>query len=1751
MDQRVSGAVAVAMAVLVVTGTIGPALAAGGFGEQRQSNVVDPSVVFSDDGAALDHRLHAYRILDQADAQRHLDALNATFEHVVDENRVNASQVFATDKRIVAQTQAHRPDVGEQLVASDRVLAETVVADAQRVREGMDRRNLSYDEAAVNERLANASAALQQGHNHVAGNASLVAAVESYHRAWRHAQRAMDLMQAAVEPQVEITRRTDPPHNGTIEYTVKGVVWDVRSHRMAGTLTLNGEQRSLALDTSTVPGENVTFSTTVTLEEKRNWINVSVSNPLEYVDYSRRPATPGGPGNGQQGNGPQGPSNGNETGPPDDRPGGPPDDRGAGPPDGKGGGPPDDKGGGPPDERGEGPPDDKGEGPPDDAGNGPSDDQSQNSSKGSGQGPPDEPGNDDPANDGGDGSSGEAGQGNASEGQRGEGNQGTGADEETGNGEGPGKGSDAGSGSANDSSGAETNGNNESDGGENNAGPSNGSSNSSGGPGNGQGNANALANDPGSWSSTSPRAGHGFGGVDTMAYGAMLAPPESDAVQVGFDVLKLDADGLPDRYEETVVGTDPLDTDSDSRLTARNESDVGTIDGAKDFDVDGLATYQEYRIGTDPLSNDTTGDGLEDGFQVLVVGTDPLVNDTDGDGVADAQEDPDGDGLTLLEEQEHGTHPRLNDTDGDGLTDGEEVHEYDTDPLDPDSDGDGLLDGEEIRLDQDPLAADSDGDGVPDGNETYTTTVTNDSSEVTVTATGEGVVADGLHVRHTPTDYGGNVTAGPMVRITNDTAVEGATVTMPIDEGVDLSATNVTIYTWDPDDEGWVPLETTVDAGNRTASATVSSFSYFAVMDEGARTKATSQYAQPGWPALETFDDLADWTASGNGTVSLDDEVVTVQSQEGTSGDGGGGNDGSGGDDGGSGGSGGGDYEPYDENWELPGTGPGGNDGDDGDGGDGSDDDGDSGDGGGSEDGSGSGGNDGSGDDGSGGGDSGGDGGSDDGSGDGDGTSGPTNASISRTVSLPETTASIAIQVRVKATTGGVGTAEVVLVGGGASAQVLDLGYGETTDGWVTRRISPAAGSFAGEEATLTVRTEGNATVQVEYVAVVIDSTGSGLPDAVERLDLRMPTGGPGVAHTLLDLDPSLADTDGDGLRDGEEVDVAWEIVPDAGEWTLYGEAVDATSHPGRVDTTGDGLTDSQQVEGWSIRVVDEHDDATALMDVVNDPDADENVSPFFETRSVTANPLVNHTDDDGLSDAREFALGTDPGREDTTGDGIDDDEALALETEDPTVFTTTGPEARLLWYNQASEITLTDLKWYFQYRYKVEDSVGIREFEISRQGTTFDSAAGGRANEVYRTSTRESFMEGAFTVLRGSVAVVEATDVYGNTRKQVLYSQTSSFGHALKDVSPLGAGMVSGASHFAAELPEFIWLAITDPFGVYDAFKSFVGQLGPDLIELLIESVQRTQHLDNPFNENPDSEEYKEYERGWYVGYGALAVAELALGLKALKGIASVSKLKQTLQTTANRVDEVKALVKSGMPRKTAKITREATDGGPGRDYTRLVRDLETAGAVKNVKQLAKDIGPRFEDLEPSHPQLGTFLQKYGDNGVEVINKLDDAFDAHPLLGAPDEITNRIIQMTADFDVNPSALIRVVDKGHNLKRLEELLRTKASGRWTAGRPGDRNANFNKHYSDHAQEWSPPLSKSEYRSKARTLANQRDGVEIYYQIGQDPSNLIVYNRAANEFVTLNAKGEIQTFHRPNPGQVGKLVRNGNAIPIKT
>jgi len=117
--------------------------------------------------------------------------------------------------------------------------------------------------------------------------------------------------------------------------------------------------------------------------------------------------------------------------------------------------------------------------------------------------------------------------------------------------------------------------------------------------------------------------------------------------------------------------------------------------------------------------------------------------------------------------------------------------------------------------------------------------------------------------------------------------------------------------------------------------------------------------------------------------------------------------------------------------------------------------------------------------------------------------------------------------------------------------------------------------------------------------------------------------------------DPQLADTDRDGLSDGDEV-------------RIHGTS------PLDADTDGDGLSDGEEVE-------------THQTDPLSDDTDEDGLTDLAELQDHGTDPLQPDTDGDGLTDREEVRdTGTDPLADDTDGDGLGDREEIEQHGTDP-----------------------------------------------------------------------------------------------------------------------------------------------------------------------------------------------------------------------------------------------------------------------------------------------------------------------------------------------------------------------------------------------------------------------------------------------------------------------------------------------------
>ncbi len=284
---------------------------------------------------------------------------------------------------------------------------------------------------------------------------------------------------------------------------------------------------------------------------------------------------------------------------------------------------------------------------------------------------------------------------------------------------------------------------------------------------------------------------------------------------------------------ELIVSDNKLGSIADTVRVTASEPEINLPDSVKEA------------FGANPSFLDSDGDDLPDTYEILKTAPHLMPNtaDTDGNGLSDKDEDLDGDGLTTFEEFTLGTNPLSADSDGDGLSDKDEIARL-TNPLDPDTDQDGLTDGDEVNAGTDPTIADTDKNGVIDSLETLTTSVENTNTGLSLELNGKGFLGHSVSINDlsdTPNSRFHNAIGqvGHAVEINLDSNTTGrlekATVTLSYDPDSDHlgDVSDLRVFTFDEELNFWVPAsnDQVLDADNHTISATVNHFSIFAIFN--------------------------------------------------------------------------------------------------------------------------------------------------------------------------------------------------------------------------------------------------------------------------------------------------------------------------------------------------------------------------------------------------------------------------------------------------------------------------------------------------------------------------------------------------------------------------------------------------------------------------------------------------------------------------------------------------------------------------------------------------------------------------------------------------------------------------------------------------------------------------------------------------------------------------------------------------------
>ncbi len=197
------------------------------------------------------------------------------------------------------------------------------------------------------------------------------------------------------------------------------------------------------------------------------------------------------------------------------------------------------------------------------------------------------------------------------------------------------------------------------------------------------------------------------------------------------------------------------------------------------------------------------------------------------------------------------------------------------------------------------------------------------------------------------------------------------------------------------------------------------------------------------------------------------------------------------------------------------------------------------------------------------------------------------------------------------------------------------------------------------------------ATTFEEVVPLFQDTDGDGIPDSYESANGLNPDditdggvdndaeGGPDGLSNLQEFmagtNPQDADSDDDGLLDGQEVNGTLNPYR---EGQLAGEAPlgapGASTNPLDDDSDDDGIPDNEEVIAGEDTFISNPN----LGDTDGDglPDAFETANLLDPTDATGDNGADGQRDGDSLSNLEEFNLGTDPNLSDTDDDGYNDD---------------------------------------------------------------------------------------------------------------------------------------------------------------------------------------------------------------------------------------------------------------------------------------------------------------------------------------------------------------------------------------------------------------------------------------------------------------------------------------------------------------
>ncbi|MDS0474450.1 colicin D domain-containing protein [Natrinema sp. 1APR25-10V2] len=315
MNQRVQKILGVAFSILLITGAIGPALAARGgntagtaVGDDDLNGAYQLFAAGEQDPAALELKYAAvaeFAAIQPADKRderlkkRVGERLNETLDLYLDTDRVESHMVFEGDAAAVSRmaplADADPAAVNESTWLLAKANARTANVSITDTRRALKRFEDDIDNPghrnAIESHIRNAERAYDRGERALeddgGSNVERTArdrarAIRQFMTAWRQSQQALDKLERQTTPRVRITTRNDPVRNGSeaTNRTIGGAIEAVRPDELGNvTVTVEGGSTiEVQPSTSTVPASNVTFVANVSFEDRDQRIRATLAD---------------------------------------------------------------------------------------------------------------------------------------------------------------------------------------------------------------------------------------------------------------------------------------------------------------------------------------------------------------------------------------------------------------------------------------------------------------------------------------------------------------------------------------------------------------------------------------------------------------------------------------------------------------------------------------------------------------------------------------------------------------------------------------------------------------------------------------------------------------------------------------------------------------------------------------------------------------------------------------------------------------------------------------------------------------------------------------------------------------------------------------------------------------------------------------------------------------------------------------------------------------------------------------------------------------------------------------------------------------------------------------------------------------------------------------------------------------------------------------------------------------------------------